>query len=135
MVLVPFYGNAVSGNQRFDRPALQNKLLRTLASSGRSAFQHILGLPAVLRHLADDDTAIIIESRRELVVGQFALLQDLALKVPVGLVAIVVQAEIGRDLGRPVETAKLGRQVGLAAAECAETALEANMTRPPDLAR
>ena len=34
MVLVPFYGNAVSGNQRFDRPALQNKLLRTLASSG-----------------------------------------------------------------------------------------------------
>ena len=34
MALVPFYGNAVSGNQRFDRPALQNKLLRTLASSG-----------------------------------------------------------------------------------------------------
>lgn len=34
MTLVPFYGNAVSGNQRFDRPALQNKLLRTLASSG-----------------------------------------------------------------------------------------------------
>lgn len=34
MALVPFYGNAVAGDQRFDRPALQNKLLRTLASSG-----------------------------------------------------------------------------------------------------
>lgn len=28
------YGNAVSGNQRFDRPELQHKLLRTLTSSG-----------------------------------------------------------------------------------------------------
>lgn len=34
MTLVLHYGNAVAGDQRFDRPALQNKLLRTLASSG-----------------------------------------------------------------------------------------------------
>ena len=34
MALVPFYGNAVTGDQRFDRPELQKKLLRTLASSG-----------------------------------------------------------------------------------------------------
>ncbi len=33
MTLVLHYGNAVAGDQRFDRPALQNKLLHTLASS------------------------------------------------------------------------------------------------------
>ncbi|WP_300451111.1 ATP-binding protein [Accumulibacter sp.] len=34
MVLALHYGNAVAGDQRFDRPKLQEKLLRTLASSG-----------------------------------------------------------------------------------------------------
>jgi len=34
MGLVLHYGNAVSGDQRFERPALQEKLLRTMASSG-----------------------------------------------------------------------------------------------------
>lgn len=34
MTLELHYGNAVSGDQRFERPALQDKLLRTLASSG-----------------------------------------------------------------------------------------------------
>lgn len=34
MVLSLHYGNAVAGDQRFDRPKLQEKLLRTLASSG-----------------------------------------------------------------------------------------------------
>ncbi|MGB2682415.1 MAG: ATP-binding protein [Candidatus Competibacter sp.] len=33
-MLTLHYGNAVTGDQRFDRPALQNKLLRTLTSSG-----------------------------------------------------------------------------------------------------
>lgn len=34
MALVLYYGNAVAGDQRFDRPELQSKLLRTLANSG-----------------------------------------------------------------------------------------------------
>lgn len=34
MTLHLLYGNAVSGDQRFDRPDLQNRLMRTLASSG-----------------------------------------------------------------------------------------------------
>jgi hypothetical protein len=34
MKLVLFYGNAVAGEQRFDRPALQDKLLRQLGASG-----------------------------------------------------------------------------------------------------
>lgn len=34
MAIVLYYGNAVSGNQRFERPELQRKLLRTLDSSG-----------------------------------------------------------------------------------------------------
>lgn len=34
MTLALHYGNAVTGDQRFDRPALQKKLLRALADSG-----------------------------------------------------------------------------------------------------
>lgn len=34
MALALHYGNAVAGNQRFDRPELQEKLMRTLGSSG-----------------------------------------------------------------------------------------------------